>query len=139
MSLHPTPRDGDQVRTADPVELSSRVIDAGEADEPVNRVSNELAEIDDDVALVESFSHMVVFRTDDGLVALDASSPMSGTAVVESLRTWSTDRIDSLVYTHGHIDHVGGSGAVVADAERRDFAAPAVIGHENDVPWRNPL
>ena len=122
------------VRTADPIELSSRVIDAGEADEPVNRVTNELAEIDDDVALVESFSHMVVFRTDDGLVAVDASGPMSGAAVVESLRSWSTDRIDSLVYTHGHVDHVGGSGAVMADADRRDHAAPTVIGHENVAP-----
>lgn len=134
MTLHPTPRDGDQVRTADPIELSTRVIDAGEASEPVNRVTNTLAEIDDDIAVVESFSHMVVFRTEAGLVALDASGPMSGAAVVDSLRGWSGDPIDSLVYTHGHVDHVGGSGAVVADAERRGHAPPTVVGHENVVP-----
>ena len=86
MSLHPKPRDLNKIRTADPVVLSSQVIDLGRADEPTNRVSNELSEIDDDIAIVESFSHMVVFRTEEGLVTFDASGAQSGEAVVESLR-----------------------------------------------------
>ena len=107
MSLHPKPRDLDKIRTADPVALSSQVIDLGRADEPTNRVSNELSEIEDDIAIVESFSHMVVFRTEDGLVTFDASGAQSGQAVVEALRGWRTDPVHSLVYTHGHLDHVG--------------------------------
>ena len=55
-------------------------------------------------------------------------------AVVDSLREWDTDRVHSLVYTHGHLDHVGGSGALIADAEIRNFK-PTVFGHEN-VPKR---
>ena len=114
MSLHPKPRDLNKIRTADPVALSSQVIDLGRADEPTNRVSNELSEIEDDIAIVESFSHMVVFRTEDGLVTFDASGAQSGQAVVEALRGWRTDPVHSLVYTHGHLDHVGGSGALIA-------------------------
>ena len=84
MGLHPKPRDLDRVTTEDPVELSSRVIDEGVANEPTNRVSNRLTEIDDDIAVVESFSHMVTFRTEDGLVCFDASGHGTGGAVTEA-------------------------------------------------------
>ncbi len=135
MSLHPKPRDLKTIRTEDPIELSSKVIDEGIATEPTNRVSNQLSVIDEGIAVIESFSHMVVFRTDEGLVAFDASGEASGVAVVDSLRKWTTDQIHSLVYTHGHLDHVGGSGAIIADAEDRHYRHPTVFGHEN-VPHR---
>jgi alkyl sulfatase BDS1-like metallo-beta-lactamase superfamily hydrolase len=35
------------------------------------------------------------------------------------------------VYTHGHADHIGGSGAFIADAAARGAARPTVVGHEN--------
>ncbi len=122
-------------RTADPLELSSRIIDSGVADEPTNRIVNELSELADGVALVESFSHVVVFDTGDGLVTFDASGNLTGAACMEALRGWRGDRIDSLIYTHGHFDHVGGSPAMFADAEARGHRPPTVIGHEN-VPRR---
>ena len=68
-----------------PVELSNRIIDSGVAEPPHNRVINELTEIDDDVAVVESFSHCWVIRTDEGLVCFDASGVHSGPAVVEAM------------------------------------------------------
>ena len=39
--------------TEDPVELSSRVIDAGVHDEQVNRVTQTLSVLDDDLSIVE--------------------------------------------------------------------------------------
>ena len=135
MSLHPKPRNSESIRTEDPVELSSKVIDEAIAHEPTNRVTNQLSVITDDIAVIESFSHMIVFQTDDGLVSFDASGESSGLAVIDSLREWRKDQIHSLVYTHGHLDHVGGSGAIVADAEKRGYRHPTVFGHEN-VPHR---
>jgi alkyl sulfatase BDS1-like metallo-beta-lactamase superfamily hydrolase len=34
------------------------------------------------------------------------------------------------MYTHGHVDHVGGSGAFLADATARRNARPTVVSHE---------
>ncbi len=115
---------------ADLLALSARIVDSGVADEPTNRVTQELSEVADGIAVVESFSHAVALRTDEGLVVFDASAVFTGRQVVEALRTWSTDPVRSLVYTHGHVDHVGGSGAFVADAAARGHARPQVLAHE---------
>jgi glyoxylase-like metal-dependent hydrolase (beta-lactamase superfamily II) len=117
-----------------PLELSTKVIDAGEAHEPVNRVTNELTELADGLAIVESFSHTLAWDTGDGLMCFDASGVGSGANVVSAIRTWSTERISSLVYTHGHADHVGGSFAFADDAAAMGAERPTVIGHENVNP-----
>ncbi|NBS29370.1 MAG: MBL fold metallo-hydrolase, partial [Actinobacteria bacterium] len=73
---------------ADLLDLSSRVIDSGVADTPVNRVTQELSELRDDLAIVESFSHSVVLDTGDGLVAFDTSAGNTGREVVEQISRW---------------------------------------------------
>ena len=114
---------------ADLLALSARIIDDNVLDVPVNRVTNELSEIADGLAVVESFSHSVVLRTGDGLVAFDASGVNTGRAVTEAIAGWAAEPVTHLVYTHGHGDHVGGSGAF---ADR--WGAPEVLGHANVNP-----
>ena len=111
--------------------LSSRILDQGVADQPVNRISQELSELREDLAIVESFSHVITFRTEEGLVAFDTSLRGTAAAVLRAIRGWSSAPFHSLVYTHGHLDHVGGAGAFVAEAEREGHAKPRVLGHEN--------
>lgn len=113
-----------------PVDVANRVIDSGVAELPHNRVTDQLTVVEDDVAVVESFSHCWVVDAGEGLVCWDASGVQSGPAVVEALRGWSDRPVDRLVYTHGHVDHVGGSGAFVADAERRGDRRPTFVAHE---------
>ncbi|XOV87751.1 MAG: alkyl sulfatase dimerization domain-containing protein [Pseudomonadota bacterium] len=123
---------------ADLLGMSSGVIDGTRsmADVgPMNRINFELSGIADGVAMVEAFSHCVLFETDDGLVAFDTSGVNGGARVVDAIRGWRKDRFNTLVYTHGHLDHVGGCGAFMADAEGNGHPRPAVIGHEN-VPHR---
>jgi len=115
---------------ADLLALSSRIIDENRSDEPTNRVTQELSEVADDLAVIESFSHVVLLRSPAGLVAFDTSGAQTGGQCVESLRGWNDDPISHLVYTHGHVDHVGGSGAFVADAARRGDPRPQVVAHE---------
>jgi glyoxylase-like metal-dependent hydrolase (beta-lactamase superfamily II) len=106
--------------------LSSRIIDSGVVDEPVNRITNELSEVGDGLAVVESFSHSVVLDTGDGLVAFDASHARTGADVAAAIQAWTSSPVTHLVYTHGHADHVGGSPAF-AEA----FGEMTVLGHRN--------
>ncbi len=119
---------------ADLLEMSSAVIDGSKtADDvgPMNRINHELSVVADGVAMVEAFSHCVLFDTDDGLLAFDTSGPQGGGRVVEAVRGWRKDRFNTLVYTHGHLDHVGGSGAFMEDAASNSHPVPQVAGHEN--------
>ena len=113
-----------------PLDLSARLIDGGVVDTPPNRTTQELSELADGIALVESFSHAVAVNTGDGTVVFDTSNYQSGSAVVEALRTWSTNPVHSIVYTHGHLDHVGGSRFFAEAATDAGHSAPRVIGHE---------
>ncbi len=121
------------------LDLSSAIVDAwsapggpppGAPSGPTSRLSNELSELGDGIGFVESFSNVVAFRTDEGLVLFDASSAFTAKGAIASLRAWSDDPVHTLVYTHGHVDHVGGSGRLLADGERRGHRPPHVVGHE---------
>lgn len=119
---------------ADLLEISRAIIDDGKtmADVgPINRINHQLSVVADGVAVVEAFSHCVLFDTDDGLVAFDTSNPEGGRRVVEEVRRWKPDRFNTVVYTHGHVDHVGGCGAFIEDAEGRGEPRPCVCGHEH--------
>ena len=116
------------------LEISTAVIDGGATTEevgPMNRINHELSVVADGVSMVEAFSHCILFETEDGLLAFDTSGPPGGGRVVEAIRGWRKDRFNTLVYTHGHLDHVGGSGAFLADAQANGQPAPKVAGHEN--------
>ncbi|MBU2648195.1 MBL fold metallo-hydrolase [bacterium] len=116
---------------ADLFALSEHIIDNGITDLPVNRINLQLSELFEDVAIVEAFSHSIVFKTDEGLVVFDASNEQCGPAVVKAIREWSPVRFDTLVYTHGHVDHVGGSAAFQEDARQQSGVPLNVIAHEN--------
>src|SRR4029077_19090425 len=114
---------------ADLLAISRAVIDEGKDQMtvgPINRINHELSEIGDGVAMVEAFSHCILFATDDGLLAFDTSGPQGGGRVVEAVRGWRPERFNTLVYTHGHVDHVGGAGAFVADAEAKGQPRPRI-------------
>lgn len=114
--------------------MSADIIDHGANHGPINRINHELSELDDNLALVEAFSHSVVFDSKDGLVVFDTSGAQGGQAVVRAIRSWRKTRFNTLIYTHGHIDHVGGSGAFMA-ADINQGTKPQVISHAK-VPER---
>ena len=119
---------------ADLLALSEAVLDGGKGLAevgPINRINHQLSVVTDGIAVVEAFSHCVLFETDDGLLAFDASNAGGGARVVAAVRRWRAARFNTLVFTHGHLDHVGGSGALLADASERGDPRPQVAGHVN--------
>ena len=115
---------------ADLLALSTKIIDSGVLDQPANRIINEISELGPDLAIVESFSHAVTWNSPEGLVIFDTGTYDNGQKVADQIRTWTNAPLYAIVYTHGHIDHVGGSGPIAAS-----LGAPGkpvrVIGHEN--------
>ncbi|HET9733128.1 MAG TPA: alkyl sulfatase dimerization domain-containing protein [Acidimicrobiales bacterium] len=115
---------------ADLLDLSSRIIDSGIADQPVNRVTQELSEVAEDLAVVESFSHSVALRSPEGAVVFDCSGAATGAEVAAAVLGWAATPVHTVVYTHGHVDHVGGSGAFLAASERAGHPRPVFVAHE---------
>jgi alkyl sulfatase BDS1-like metallo-beta-lactamase superfamily hydrolase len=115
---------------ADLLEMSARYIDSGVVDGAVNRMTLELSEVADRVAMVEAFSHVVAFETDDGLVLFDVSLEAFGLRAGAELRRWSDEPINTIVYTHGHADHVGGARPLLNDARDRGHRRPVIVAHE---------
>jgi alkyl sulfatase BDS1-like metallo-beta-lactamase superfamily hydrolase len=83
----------------------------------------------DDLAFVSSFANVTALRTDAGLVLFDVGSPLTAEGVQAQIRGWRGDAVHTVVYTHGHIDHVMGAG--LFDAEERPEGAPSmrVVAH----------
>jgi len=89
-----------------------------------------LAEICDGVAFVPSFANVSAFATPDGLVLVDTGSSFVAAAIHDELRRWSGQRLNTAVYSHGHIDHVFGVPAWETESAERGWPAPVVVAHE---------
>ncbi|MFM7616968.1 MAG: alkyl sulfatase dimerization domain-containing protein [Actinomycetes bacterium] len=89
-----------------------------------------LAEVADRTAFVAAFSNSAVLETDEGLVVVDTSGREMAGPVHEATRTWSSAPTHTVVFTHGHVDHVFGVELHDADNERAGRPAPVVVGHE---------
>jgi len=117
----------------DLIELSSKFLD-GEGTRvelgPTNRINLELSELADGLAMVESFSHVIAFSTDEGTVLFDGTLEALAPVAFKRIRDWNSSPFHTLVYTHGHIDHVGGGKVLVREAAERGEQAPIIVGHE---------
>jgi alkyl sulfatase BDS1-like metallo-beta-lactamase superfamily hydrolase len=92
--------------------------------------SGQLAEVQPGVAFVDAFANSAVVDTDAGLVAIDTSGVFHAKSVHDSVRAWSPRRLDTAIFTHGHIDHVFGVDIYEEEARTNNWAPPRVIGHD---------
>jgi alkyl sulfatase BDS1-like metallo-beta-lactamase superfamily hydrolase len=106
----------------------------GEADiadhHPFRLMSTEAEEVTDGVAFVPSFANVSAVATDDGLVLVDTGSAALAASVHQALRTWTDQRLNTAIYSHGHIDHVFGVPVFEAEAAEKGWPAPHVVAHE---------
>jgi alkyl sulfatase BDS1-like metallo-beta-lactamase superfamily hydrolase len=91
--------------------------------------SGTMAEVQPRVAFVDAFANCSVVDTDDGLVAIDTSGVFHAQHVHETVRSWSRRRLDTAIFTHGHIDHVFGVDLYEEEARTNGWDPPRVIAH----------
>ncbi|MXZ53712.1 MAG: MBL fold metallo-hydrolase, partial [Acidimicrobiaceae bacterium] len=84
----------------------------------------------DGVGLVCGFSHIWTLDAAEGLVVVDTSQPKFASAALEHLRHWRDVPVDTIVYTHGHLDHVSGAPVFLDDAVERRRPPPQVVAHD---------
>jgi alkyl sulfatase BDS1-like metallo-beta-lactamase superfamily hydrolase len=92
--------------------------------------SGELAEIQPGVAFVDAFANSAAVDTAGGLVVVDTSGVFHAKGVHETIRGWSGARLDTAIFTHGHIDHVFGVDLYEEEARTNGWAPPRVVAHE---------
>jgi glyoxylase-like metal-dependent hydrolase (beta-lactamase superfamily II) len=92
--------------------------------------SGELAEVQPGVAFVDAFANSAAVATADGLVAVDTSGVFHAPGVHQTIRRWNTTRLDTAIFTHGHIDHVFGVDLYEEEARSNGWAPPRVVAHE---------
>ncbi|RJP24747.1 MAG: MBL fold metallo-hydrolase [Candidatus Abyssobacteria bacterium SURF_5] len=96
---------------------------------------NEYDVVAERTIFYNSFAGVTAFGTDDGLVMVDTGLFALQEAVFGAVRSWSRDRLNTAIFTHGHVDHIFTVPLFQAEAKERGWTPPRVVAHE-DVPRR---
>jgi alkyl sulfatase BDS1-like metallo-beta-lactamase superfamily hydrolase len=91
--------------------------------------TGEIEEVARNVAFCRWLGNFTVCKTDEGLVLIDTGSYVKQDQVLALVRSYSTARIHTIIYSHGHLDHAGGAPPITAEAGRNRVARPRVVGH----------
>lgn len=92
--------------------------------------SSTLVTLSASSAFVPSFANVSVFDSGDGLVMVDTGSQFLAKNVFDQVRAWRSDRLDTAIYSHGHVDHVFGVPLYEQEASDKGWNGPRVISHE---------
>lgn len=103
--------------------------------------SNEIVGLTDNTWFFKGFSNMIVRDTKDGLIIVDPGdcSPVIKTdgslAGVENLkfnalRSLTSSRFNTCIYTHGHLNHICGTNRYIEESRSKRRPIPQVIAHE---------
>ncbi len=87
-------------------------------------------EIAEKTLFYRHFANVTAFDTEEGLVLVDTGAYFNQRETFEAIRSWSKGRLDTAVYTHGHVDHVFGVPPFAEEAAERGWLRPRVVGHE---------
>lgn len=90
-----------------------------------------IAPLDGRTAFVASLANVTAMVTDGGLFLVDTGGEFVARKVHEWIRSWNPARLDTAVYSHGHIDHVFGVPVFEEEAAANGWAPPRVVAHEH--------
>lgn len=88
-------------------------------------------EVADGVLMVPGFGHAFALRHGHGLVLFDTGAKPFADDLYRHVTAWDARPVTHAVYSHGHVDHVGGLGPFDAEADARGVPRPEVVAHEN--------
>ncbi|MEV0094398.1 alkyl sulfatase dimerization domain-containing protein [Streptomyces sp. NPDC050738] len=92
--------------------------------------SEKLVPVRDRVGFFPAFSNVAVFDTGDGPVLVDSGDFRTAGQLHTAVRAFSDRPVHSIVYTHGHVDHVFGVTPFDQQAQETGGERPEVIAHQ---------
>ena len=88
--------------------------------------TGENEEVADGVMFYRWLANVTAVKTREGLVLIDTGAYFNQSATLELLRKFSPERVNTAIYTHGHVDHACGTPALLAEARKNNLARPRV-------------
>ena len=88
------------------------------------------------VAFFPALGNSSAFLGERGILIVDTAQERFTPAVLSGLRAnYSEAPIEAIIYTHGHVDHVTGAEAIIAEAQKGGDRRPHIFAHR-DLPRR---
>ncbi|MCQ4211040.1 alkyl sulfatase dimerization domain-containing protein [Streptomyces longispororuber] len=91
---------------------------------------DELVRLRPRVGFFPAFANVTAFDTGDGVVLVDSGDFRTAGRLHEAVRKFRAGPVRSVVYTHGHVDHVFGVLPFDQEAARTGADRPEVVAHE---------
>jgi alkyl sulfatase BDS1-like metallo-beta-lactamase superfamily hydrolase len=96
--------------------------------------TSQATEVADDVVYIATrgvVGNVTAVRTPKGLVLFDTASATTARQVFDTLRKWTSAPIHTVIFTHGHVDHVMGADLLEEEASRRGQPPIRFVAHRN--------
>ena len=91
--------------------------------------TGEYEEVAAGVMFYRWFANFAAVKTEEGLVLIDTGAHFNQEETVGLVRRFGPERINTAIYTHGHIDHALGMAAFIAEGQKNRVARARVVGH----------
>jgi alkyl sulfatase BDS1-like metallo-beta-lactamase superfamily hydrolase len=96
--------------------------------------TSKVTEVAPDIVYIATrgvVGNVTAVRTTEGLVVFDTGSASTGRQVYDSLRSWDSSPIHTVIFTHGHVDHVMGAFLFEEEAKKRNHPNIRFVGQAN--------
>ena len=91
--------------------------------------TGEYEEVAAGVMFYRWFANFVAVKTEEGIVLVDTGAHFNQAESVALVRKFGPERINTAIYTHGHVDHALGMAAFIAEGQKNKVARARVVGH----------
>ncbi len=95
----------------------------------------DIVEIKENLWFNRAFSNSIIRKTAEGLIIIDPAAQFDEAIRHKKVRSVTKDKVHSVIYTHGHVDHCFGLNQYFRDCKKNQWERPQIISHEN-VPKR---
>src|ERR1700722_1518851 len=91
--------------------------------------TGECEEVAAGVMFYRWFANFTAVKTEEGIVLVDTGAFFNQAESVALVRKFGPERINTAIYTHGHVDHALGMAAFIAEGQKNKVARARVVGH----------